>query len=60
MAESSVIAIATEIIFTPMCARGREDAARQSAVDNSRRYPMRASGPSVSWICKWRLDPPCT
>ena len=34
MAESSVIAIATEIIFTPMCARGREDAARQSAVDN--------------------------
>ena len=24
----------------------------------SKRYPIRASGPSGSWICKWRLVPP--
>ena len=26
----------------------------------SRRYPIRASGPSGSWTCKWRLVPPCS
>ncbi len=26
----------------------------------SKRYRMRASGPSVSWNCKWRLAPPCS
>ena len=26
----------------------------------SKRYRMRASEPSVSWTCKWRLLPPCS
>jgi class 3 adenylate cyclase len=26
----------------------------------SKRYPICANGPSASWICKWRLVPPCT
>jgi hypothetical protein len=26
----------------------------------SKCYRIRASGPSASWICKWRSDPPCT
>ena len=49
--------------------RGRGEASRRTSKRStnfaeawhwSKRYRICASGPSVSWICKWRLVPPCS